>query len=245
MCHVVPQRMYFTWQCVMRYHNQCISPDNVLRGTTSSVFLLAMCYAVPQPVYFTLQCIIRYHDKCLSYDNVSYGTTTSASHLAMWHTVPCLVPCTWQCVIQYHDQCLSPGNVSYGTTTSATWQYAIWYHDQCNMTMRHTVTQPLYFTWQNAIRYHDQCLSPDNVSYGTTTSVFHMHKCWKFDSKFWRGILFQWLGKALWFSPETAFERRHWNLFSKENQKTKMAICTKRENVIDASRRHLYHVVSV
>jgi hypothetical protein len=193
----------------------------------------------------------------------------------MWHTVSCLVPCTWQCVIHYHDQCLSPGNVSYGTTTSATWQYAIWYHDQCNMTMRHTVAQPLYFTWQNVIRYHDQCLSPGNVSYGTTTSVFHLamchtvpwlvpftcqyviryhnqcnmtmrntvprpvqhdnapygnttsvfhlamchtvprpapfiwHKGWKFDSKFWQSVLFQWLGTDLWFSPDTAFERRH------------------------------------
>jgi hypothetical protein len=57
MCHTVPRPMYFTWQCVTRYHNQCISPGNVLCGTTTSVFHLAMCYAVPQPVYFTWQCV--------------------------------------------------------------------------------------------------------------------------------------------------------------------------------------------
>jgi hypothetical protein len=39
--HWVPQPVYFTWQCVMRYHNQCISPGNVLCGTTTSVFHLA------------------------------------------------------------------------------------------------------------------------------------------------------------------------------------------------------------
>jgi hypothetical protein len=41
----------------------------------------------------------------------------------------------------------------------------------------HTVPRPVSFTWQCVIRYHDQCLSPGNVSYGTTTSIFHMHKC--------------------------------------------------------------------
>jgi hypothetical protein len=68
--------------------------------------------------------------------------------MTMCHTVPRPVPFACQCAIRYHDQ--------------------------CNMTMRHTVTQPVYFTWQYVIRYHDQCLSPGNVLYGTTTSVFHM-----------------------------------------------------------------------
>jgi hypothetical protein len=35
MCHTVPQPVYFSWKCVMRYHNQCISPANVLCGTTN------------------------------------------------------------------------------------------------------------------------------------------------------------------------------------------------------------------
>jgi hypothetical protein len=32
-------------------------------------------------------------------------------------------------------------------------------------------------TWQCVIRYHDQCLSSDNVSYGTTTSAYHLAMC--------------------------------------------------------------------
>jgi hypothetical protein len=40
------------------------------------------------------------------------------------------------------------------------------------------------FTWQYVI------LRP---------APFTWHKGWKFNSKFWRGVLFQWLGKALWF----------------------------------------------
>ena len=112
-----PQPVYFTWQCVMRYHdqcnlaiyviryhNQCITPDNVLCGTTTSVFHLAICHTVPRPVPFTWQCVMQYHDQC---------------SLAICHTVPQPVYFTWQCGIRYHNQCISPGNVAYGTTTSA------------------------------------------------------------------------------------------------------------------------------
>jgi hypothetical protein len=35
LCHMVPRPVYFTWQCVIRYHDQCN---------------LAICHAVPQPV---------------------------------------------------------------------------------------------------------------------------------------------------------------------------------------------------
>jgi hypothetical protein len=129
MCYAVPQPMYFTWQCVMRYHNQCISPGIMSYGTTTSVFHVAMCHTLPRPVYFTWQYGIRYHDQCLSSDNVSYGTTTSASHLAMCHTVQWPVPFTWQCVIRYHNQCnmtmrhtvprtVQHDNAPYGSTTS-------------------------------------------------------------------------------------------------------------------------------
>jgi hypothetical protein len=43
--------------------------------------------------------------------------------------------------------------------------------------MCHTVSRPVPRTWQCVIWYHDQCLATGNVSYGTTTSVFHMAMC--------------------------------------------------------------------
>jgi hypothetical protein len=44
MRYAVPQPVYFTWQCVIRYHDQCILPGNVLCGTTTSVFHLAIIH---------------------------------------------------------------------------------------------------------------------------------------------------------------------------------------------------------
>ena len=35
----VPQPVPFTWQCGIWYHDQCISPDNVLCGTTTNVYI--------------------------------------------------------------------------------------------------------------------------------------------------------------------------------------------------------------
>ena len=231
ICLTVSQPVYFTWQCVMRYLKQCLSPDNVSCCTTTNVFHLTMCYAVLQPVYFSWQCSMWYHNQCLSPCNVTYGTMLSAFHMAMCHTLPRPVPFTWQCVVRYHNQCnmtirhmvprpVEHDNAPYDNTTS------VFHMAKC-----HTVPRPVSFTWQSVIRYHDQCLS-DAQMLKVRLQVLTRYT-------------FQWLGKALWFSPESAFERRHWNLFSKEIQKTKMAICTKRENVIDASRRHLYHAVSV
>jgi hypothetical protein len=46
------------------------------------------------------------------------------------------------------------------------------YHDHWNLAMCHAVPQPVHFTWQCVIRYHNQSLSPSNMSYGITTSVF-------------------------------------------------------------------------
>ena len=60
MCYAVPRPMPFSWQCVMRYHNQCN---------------LAMCHAVPQTVYFTWQYAIRYHDQSLSAGHMLCVTT--------------------------------------------------------------------------------------------------------------------------------------------------------------------------
>ena len=105
MCHRVPWPVPFTWQCVIgstisatcqcviRYHDQCLSPGN-------------MSYGVQRPVHFIWQCVIRYHDQCLSPGNMSYGVQRP-------------VHFTWKCIIRYLDQCISPGNVLYGTTTSA------------------------------------------------------------------------------------------------------------------------------
>jgi hypothetical protein len=91
----------------MQYHNQCISPGNVLYGTTTSAFHLAICYAVPRPVPFTWQCVIRYHNQCnmtmrhtvprtVQHDNAPYGNTTSVFHMAICHTVTRPVSFTWQ-----------------------------------------------------------------------------------------------------------------------------------------------------
>jgi hypothetical protein len=134
----------------------------MLYDITNSVFHIAMCYTVTQPVYLTWQCAIRYHNQCNF---------------------------TWQYAIRYHNQCISPGNMLYGTTTSVfqlsmcyavpqpvyfTWQWVMRYHDQCNLAICHTVPQPVYFTWQCFIRYHNQCISAGNVLCGTTTNAFHM-----------------------------------------------------------------------
>jgi hypothetical protein len=53
-------RIVMFWQCVMRYQNQCLLPDNVSCGITTSVFQLAMCHVVPQPMYFTWQVLVPY-----------------------------------------------------------------------------------------------------------------------------------------------------------------------------------------
>jgi hypothetical protein len=141
MCYAIPQPVYFSWQCVMRYHDQCISPSNVLCGTTTSVFQLAMCYVVPQPgqhdnaPYGTTtsaiwQCAIRYHNQCnmtmrhtvpqpVQHDNAPYGNTTSVFHMAICHTVPRPVSFTWQCAIRYHDQRLSHGTKVENSTPSS------------------------------------------------------------------------------------------------------------------------------
>ena len=81
MCHMVPRPVYFTWQCGMRYHDQCN---------------LAICHTVPLRVYFNRQCAMWYHDQC---------------NLAMCHAVPQPVYFTRQCVIRYQNQCLSPAKI--------------------------------------------------------------------------------------------------------------------------------------
>jgi hypothetical protein len=41
ICHTVPRPVSFTWQYVIRYHDQRLSPCNVSYGTTTSAFHMA------------------------------------------------------------------------------------------------------------------------------------------------------------------------------------------------------------
>jgi hypothetical protein len=226
---MLPRPVPFIWQCVLRYHDQCLSPGNVSYGTMTSAFHLAMCHTVPRPMYFTWQCVIRYHDQCLSPGNVSYATMTSVYHLAMCHTVPWLVLFTCQYVIRYHNQCnmtmrhtvprpVQHDNAPYGNTTSV-------FH----LVICHTVPRPVSFTLQCVIRYHDQ-----RLSYGTKVESLTPSSD--------KVYFFSDLGQICDFLRIQPL-KDDINFFL--NQKTKMAICTKRENVIGANRRHFYQVVSV
>ena len=72
MCHMVPRPVPRTWQCVIWYHDQGISPGIMSYGTTTSVFHMAMCHTVTRSVQPS---------------NMTYGTTTSVFHLAMCYAV--------------------------------------------------------------------------------------------------------------------------------------------------------------
>ena len=143
MCHTVPWLVPFTRQCVIRYHDQCLSPGNVSYATMTSVYHLAMCHTVPWLVLFTCQYVIRYHNQCnmtmrhtvprpVQHDNAPYGNTTSVFHLVICHTVPRPASFTLQCVIRYHDQRLSYGTkvkvwlqVLTKCTFSVTWDRSV------------------------------------------------------------------------------------------------------------------------
>jgi hypothetical protein len=114
MCHMVPQPMYCTWQCVMRYHNQCISPGNVTCGTTTSdtwpsweriqnLHKFRNYKSIRQHLCFCVgrKCKITYFyvTNNLLRLNVTLFFFVSAFHLAMCHTVPRPVPFTWHYVI--------------------------------------------------------------------------------------------------------------------------------------------------
>jgi hypothetical protein len=92
MCHTVPRPVPFTWQCVIRYRNQCnmtmrhtvprpVQPDNAPYGNTTSVFHMTICHAVPRPVSFTWQCVIRYHDQRLSNGTKVESSTPSSDEV--------------------------------------------------------------------------------------------------------------------------------------------------------------------
>jgi hypothetical protein len=153
--YAVPQPMYFTWQCAMRYQNQCISPGNVLCGTTTSVLQLAMYYAVPQLMYFTphntLPGEIHWLWYRMTHYQMKYTDCGTVRHIARLHwswycmtlspvkgTGP--VYFTRQCAMRHHNQCIAAGNVLCGTTTNV-------FH----LALCHTVPQPVYFTWRNTL----------------------------------------------------------------------------------------------
>ena len=98
-CHTVPRPVPRTWQCVIWYRDQCLSPGNVSYGTMTSAFHLALCHMVPRPVYFTWQCVIWENDQCnlaICYTvqqpicftwQCAMRTTTNAFHVAMCHAI--------------------------------------------------------------------------------------------------------------------------------------------------------------
>jgi hypothetical protein len=114
ICHAVPGPVYFTWQCVIRYHNQSISPGNALYDITTSVISPGNMLCGITTSAFHLAICYTYHNQCIPPDNVLYGTTTSVFHLAICYTVSQPVHFTWQYAIRYHNQCIPPDNVLYG-----------------------------------------------------------------------------------------------------------------------------------
>jgi hypothetical protein len=155
----------------MRHLNQCIAAGNVLCGTTTNVFHLTLCHTVPQQVYFTWQCVVRWNALVV----VPHSTLPGEIHWlwnrithchvkytccgTVWHNVKWVPPqpvyFTWQSVMRCHNQCLSPENVSCGTTTSV-----------FQLAMCYAVPQPMYFTWKCAMRHHNQCIAAGNVLCG-------------------------------------------------------------------------------
>jgi hypothetical protein len=102
----------------MWYHNQCISPGNVLYVTTTSASHLAMCHAVPRPVQPS---------------NMSYGTTTrgTAWHIARWNTLvvvlyDILLGCTGRGTVRHITRWNTLVVVPYDTLPGE--RYWSWYH---------------------------------------------------------------------------------------------------------------------
>jgi hypothetical protein len=184
MCYAVPEPVYFTWQCAMRHHNQCIGAGNVLCGTTTNVFH-SPHNTLPSEIhwlwwYLTTHCQVKY---------TGCGT--------VWHTtrwVPQPVYFSWQCVMRYHNLCISPGNVLCGTRTSV-FHLAICYAGEIHwLWYRITHCQVKYTccgtVWHN-VKWNTLVVVPHNtlpaaihwlwcriVLCGTTTSVFHLAMCY-------------------------------------------------------------------
>jgi hypothetical protein len=174
-------RLHWSWyhmtHCQLKYTG-CDTVWHIARLHWSLYHMTHCQFMASRPVPFTWHYVMWYHDQCNSHGNVSYSTTTSVFHLAICHTVT--------------RQCISPGNVSYGIPRPA-----VVSEEKIFMWISHSVlfyakfgcgghlgrraepldtfleeNHPMTISW-----YHDQCLAHDNVSYGTTTSAFHMALC--------------------------------------------------------------------
>jgi hypothetical protein len=167
MCHTVPPRVYFTWQCAMRYHKQCLSPDNVSCGLV----------VVPHDTLSGERHCLGYR---IAHCQVKYTGCGTAWHIVRWNTLV-LVPHStlpgeihwlWYRIAHWELTCTACGTV---------WHIARWYtlvvgtiNNVFQLAMCYAVPQLTYFTWQCIMRYHNQCISPVNVPCGTTTSAFHL-----------------------------------------------------------------------
>jgi hypothetical protein len=122
----------------IRYNNQSVSPGNVLCGTTTNAFHVAMCHAVsrpvqpsnvscvPQTVYFTWQCAMR-NARWKALVMVPYDTLPGERHWSWYHMPHGQGRGTgrgtvWQRLTHDHvgSENKTHGNVSYGKTTNAT-----------------------------------------------------------------------------------------------------------------------------
>jgi hypothetical protein len=120
ICYTVSQPVYFTWQYVIRYHNQyistgnvlydittsVISPGNMLYGITTSVFHLAICYkytargTVCHITRWNILVVVPFHTLAgeihcswnrMAHYQVKYSGCGTVSHIARWNTLV-LVP---------------------------------------------------------------------------------------------------------------------------------------------------------
>jgi hypothetical protein len=172
----------------MRYHNQRISADIMLYGTTTSVFHLAMCDAVPQPMYFTWQCVMRYHSQCISPGNVPmvpHNTLPCEIHWLWYRIAHCQVKYTGCGTALHIDSWHTLVVVSYDTLPGEIhwlWYCNIYCYVALVVVPHDTLPSERHWSWYHMIhcqvRYHNQCISAGNVLCGTTTSVFHLAMCY-------------------------------------------------------------------
>jgi hypothetical protein len=107
MYYSIPQPVYFSWQCVMRYHNHySITYCHVKYTGCVTVWRIDMLH---WSWYRMAHCHVAL--VVVPYDTLPGARHWSwcVFHMAICHTVPRPVSFTWQCVIRYHDQCLSHG----------------------------------------------------------------------------------------------------------------------------------------
>jgi hypothetical protein len=83
MYHTLSRPVPFIWQCVLRYHGQCLLPGNVSYGTMTSAFHMAMCHTVPRPE----PCERRWSWYRMTHCKVKDIGRGIVWHIAMWNTL--------------------------------------------------------------------------------------------------------------------------------------------------------------